>query len=335
MKLALITDTWEPEINGVVRTLRTTTSHLRRLGHDVQIVHPGLFAALRFPLYPDVRLSLLLPSMIARFIGEVDHVHIATEGPLGLNAAMFLRRRRWRHSTSFHTDFPSYLRKYLGVPPRYTFHLLRVFHGWSDSVMVAARSWMRRLSECGFRNLRRWSRGVDIGMFKPSTDRPTRSRPLALYVGRVAEEKNITDFLDVDRPVDKMVVGDGPLLARLRREYPDVIFTGALHGEALAAAYAAADVLVFPSRTDTFGLVMLEALACGTPVAAFPAEAPRDLLVGQPEIGALDDDLGRAIDHCLTQTSREACREFALQFTWERCTEQFLNNLVPLRSSRA
>lgn len=334
MKLALITDTWEPEINGVVRTLRTTTEYLRRAGHEVRVVHPGLFPNVRFPLYPDVRLSFLFPSTLAPIVADADHVHVATEGPLGLNAAMYLRRRQWRHSTSFHTDFPAYLRKYLGVPPHWTFHLLRVFHGWSRCVMVAARSWMRRLSDQGFRNLRNWSRGVDTQLFRPMHDRPKRNRPLALYVGRVAEEKNITAFLDLDRPVDKMVVGDGPLLGQLRRAYPNVVFTGALRGEPLAQAYAAADVFVFPSRTDTFGLVMLEALACGTPVAAYPVEAPSDLLAEHPEIGAVDEDLGRAVDHCLTFARREACREFALQFTWERCTQQFLNNLVPMRNGR-
>jgi glycosyltransferase involved in cell wall biosynthesis len=331
MKLVLVTDTWYPEINGVVRTLTTTTAELQRQGHEVCVIHPGLFPNVRFPLYPDVRLSCCPPSELGPWLAHADHVHIATEGPLGLSAALYLKRRRWRFSTSFHTDFPSYLRKYLGVPARCTYRLLRTFHGWSQAVMVAAKSWMRQLEARGFRNLRPWARGVDTDLFRPIADRPHRRRPLVIYVGRVATEKNVTAFLDLDRPVDKIVIGDGPLLGQLRSRYPHVHFAGALRGEALARAYAAADALVFPSRTDTFGLVMLEALACGTPVAAYPETAPRDLLEGRVALGALDNDLGRALDRCLIQADRTACRDFAMQFTWERCTRQFMSHLVPLR----
>jgi glycosyltransferase involved in cell wall biosynthesis len=335
LKLVLVTDTWTPEVNGVVRTLRTTMEDLRQKGHEVRVVHPGLFPSSRFPLYPDVRLSWTFPSEIAQFIADADHVHIATEGPLGVNAALFLRRRSWCHSSSFHTDFPSYLRKYLGIPARLTFRLLRVFHNWSRSVMVATRSWMKKLEQQGFQNLRSWARGVDTQLFRPAPDRSPRDRPLAIYVGRVAQEKNVTAFLDLDRPVEKLVVGDGPLLSTLKSRYPHIQFVGALHGEALARAYAAADVVVFPSWTDTFGLVMLEALACGTPVAAYPAEAPSDLLAGRPEVGCIHHDLGQAVDHCLTRADRQKCREMALQFTWEKCTSQFINNLVTLRPVRA
>jgi glycosyltransferase involved in cell wall biosynthesis len=331
VRIRIVTDTWEPEINGVVRTLQTTARTLSAMGHDIRVVHAGMFGNIRFPLYQDIRLAFVPPSRLSPHLADADHVHIATEGPLGVSAALWLRRHRWAHSTSYHTDFPSYMWKYLRMPPSASYRLLRTFHGWSRSVMVAAPSLRNQLEARGFRHVKRWSRGVDGKVFQPLPERPTRSRPLAVYVGRVAREKNVEAFLRIDRPVDKMVVGDGPLLDRLRNAHPDVQFAGALHGAALAKAYAEADVMIFPSLTDTFGLVMLEALACGTPVAAYPADAPRDLLADQLDIACLDEDLGRAIDHCLTRTDRVACRRFAKEHTWERCTEQFYSNLVPIR----
>jgi len=331
VRIRIVTDSWEPEINGVVRTLRTTATVLDSMGHDVRVIHPGLFRHVRFPLYQDIRLAFVTPSRLAPHLIDADHVHIATEGPLGVSAALWLRRRRWCHSTSYHTDFPSYMWKYLRVPPAASYRLLRTFHGWSGSVMVAAPTIRDRLQDRGFRNVRRWSRGVDAKMFQPIADRPSRTRPLIIYVGRVAREKNVEAFLRICRPVDKMVVGNGPLLDRLKRSHPDVHFAGPLHGPSLARAYAKADVMVFPSRTDTFGLVMLEALACGTPIAAYPADAPRDLLGGHSDVACLDEDLGKCVDHCLMRINRTACREFAEQFTWERCTQQFLDNLVAIR----
>src|SRR5262249_36135720 len=259
-----------------------------------------------------------------------EAVHIATEGPLGWAAISWLRSRGLPFTTSYHTDFPSYLWKYLRIPSRLSYRCLRRFHDASQAVMVSTPSFERRLADLGFTRMKRWSRGVDAQTFRPAEHRPPRPRPVALYVGRVAREKNIEAFLSVDRPIDKFVVGDGPLLATCKRRYPGAVYCGPLHGAELARVYANADVLVFPSRTDTFGLVMLEALASGTPVAAYPADAPRDLLAGRPDIGCLDENLSWAIHHCLTRTNRDACRQFALDHSWQRCTLQFLNNLAPI-----
>jgi glycosyltransferase involved in cell wall biosynthesis len=329
MKIRIVTDTWEPEVNGVVRTLHMTAQMLKEMGQDVGIIQPAGYRSIRFPLYREVRLALAAPRQVGRLLEGADAVHIATEGPLGWAAAIWLRRRGLPFTTSYHTDFPAYLWKYLRVPPRLSYQCLRCFHGWATAVMVATPSLERRLTALGFTRLKRWSRGVDPSLFRPAEMRPARRRPAALYVGRVAREKNIEAFLSIDRPMDRFVVGDGPLLSECKRKFPGAIYCGALHGHELARVYANADVLVFPSRTDTFGLVMLEALASGTPVAAFPVDAPRDLLAGHPEVGCIDENLSWAIHQCLTRCSREACRQFALEHTWQRCTLQFLNNLAP------
>lgn len=335
MRICLVTDTWEPEINGVVRTLRTTSEILRKWGHEVTIIHPDLFPWVRVPFYPDIRMALTWSDALANRLADAECVHLATEGTLGLAARQWLLRNRRPFTSSYHTDIPAYLWKYLLIPPRLTYRLLRFFHSRSRKVLVSTASLAWRLARWGFRNLARWGRGVDTNLFRPlSEGRPNRQRPLAVYVGRVAVEKNIEAFLTLDRPVDKLVVGDGPQRAELQRRFPQIPFVGAKHGPELAAMYAQADVLVFPSRTDTFGIVMLEALACGTPVAAYPVPGPLDVLGNNRTIGALDEDLGKAVDHCLEHADRTACRAFALEHSWEKCTQQFLEHLVPAATPR-
>jgi len=332
MKIRLVTDTWEPEINGVVRTLRTTMGILRGMGHDVRVLHPGQFSAVRVPFYPDIRMAWTRSDDLGRQLDDADCVHLATEGPLGVTARAWLLRNRRAYTSSYHTDIPAYLWRYLLVPPQLTYRVLRFFHSRSRKVLVSTTSLARTLASWGFRNLVRWGRGVDTELFRPREARSQRLRPLAVYVGRVAVEKNIEAFLKLDRPIDKVVVGDGPHRPELERRFPRIPFLGALHGEELVAAYADADVLVFPSKTDTFGIVMLEALACGTPVAAYPVPGPLDVIGGKNAVGALDEDLGRAVDYCLQYTDRRACRAFAMSNSWEKCTREFLGHLVPSRS---
>jgi len=331
-RILIVSDAWTPQVNGVVRTLATVAHELRAMGHAVEVIGPDRFRTLPCPTYPDIRLALRpgrrLAAMIAAF--QPDALHIATEGPLGLAARRWARREGVAFTTAFHTRFAEYLRARTGIPLRPTYAWLRRFHGAACGTMVATESLRADLAARGFGHLRPWSRGVDLDLFRPDPredwDLP---RPVFLYVGRVAVEKNIGAFLDLDLPGSKVVVGDGPALAGLRRRYPGVRFTGKRQGAALAASYAGADAFVFPSRTDTFGLVLLEALACGTPVAAFPVSGPRDVLAGaRGTVGALDEDL-RAAALAALGADRAVCRAYAERFSWRACAETFLEYLVP------
>ena len=328
----IVTDAWLPQVNGVVRTLATLADALRRAGHVVEIVGPDRFRTLPCPTYPDIRLALFparpLERLIDRF--EPDALHVATEGPLGRAAAHIAKRRRLAFTTAYHTRFPEYVQARTGLPTRFSYAMLRRFHATGAGMFVATESLRAELAQRGFSRSILWSRGVDCAQFPPRLDqRP--GPPTFLYVGRVAVEKNIRAFLDLDLPGAKRVVGDGPQLAELRRAYPDVIFSGALHGRALANAYADADVFVFPSLTDTFGLVLLEALACGTPVAAFPVTGPRDVLAhATGHIGALNTDLREAALAALSG-DRAACRAHAERFSWEACAATFVAALVPMK----
>lgn len=325
-------------MNGVVRTLSTTTDELRAMGHTVEVVGPDRFRTVPLPSYPDIRIALFPRRKLGRIIEsfQPDALHIATEGPLGFAARAWALRRGCAFTTAFHTRFPEYMHARIGVPPDWIYAALLRFHSAGQGVMVATASLCAELEQRGFSRIRTWSRGVDLQQFRPElraeadpelADLP---RPLFLYVGRVAVEKNIRAFLDLDLPGAKAVVGDGPQLEELRRDYPAVRFTGARHGEALARAYAQGDVFVFPSLTDTFGLVILEALACGTPVAAFPVTGPKDVLA-DPDglIGATDSDLRVAALAALS-AERAACRAHAERFSWRACAETFLSHLVPL-----
>ncbi|MDR3671149.1 MAG: glycosyltransferase family 1 protein [Holophaga sp.] len=329
MKIALVTDAWQPQVNGVVRSLERTRTELVRLGHQVEVVHPGLFRTLPCPTYPEILLAWSAPWALPALLRELaaDAVHVATEGPLGWAARAWCRRRGMGFTTSFHTRFPEYVRARTGLPVGPGYALFRHFHNGGRCTMVATQGLREELAQRGFRHLALWSRGVDTDLFRPQAktalDFP---RPIHLYFGRVAVEKNLDAFLDLDLPGSKVVIGAGPALERLRARYPDAHFLGEKVGEDLARHVAAADVFVFPSRTDTFGLVILEAMACGIPVAAFPVAGPRDVLV-QGETGILDEDLGRAARAALA-LSPQACRVAAMARTWRSCAEQFLANLA-------
>jgi glycosyltransferase involved in cell wall biosynthesis len=335
VRILLATDAWFPQTNGVVRTLHAVTGELERMGHCVRVVSPADFRTIPCPTYPEIRLALAPGRKLRRILDEhaSEAIHIATEGPLGQAMRALCRRSNLPFTTSFHTRFPDYLHARFHIPHGITFAALRRFHAPAAGVMVAAPTLRRELESRGFTNVRTWSRGVDTMLFRPGSKADLGPRPALLYVGRVAVEKNIEAFLETEAPGTKVVVGDGPLLPALKRKYPAARFVGALHGESLAEAYRSADVFVFPSRTDTFGLVMLEALASGLPVAAYPVPGPLDV-VGGTEVGVLDEDLARAIPRALT-ISPELCRAHALAHSWEACARQFLGHLAPFGSTLA
>ena len=331
LKILIVTDAWAPQVNGVVRTLEILGQDLTALGHSVRYVTPEFRITLPMPTYPEIRLSLFPRRAVAQEMKNFapDAIHIATEGPLGLAARRLCLKHGMPFSTSFHTRFPEYVHsRFPLIPESIIYRWLRWFHGPASAMMVATYSLKREMRRHGFKNLRIWSRGVDVEKFRPIDGASLNfSRPVWLYVGRVAIEKNIEAFLKLDLPGTKVVVGDGPQRAELERKYPEAKFLGSKTGEDLVRIYAASEVFVFPSRTDTFGLVLLEALACGTPVAAYPVQGPLDV-IGPAPVGVLDEDLGQACARALT-LSRVAARDFALSRSWEACTRQFLANIVP------
>lgn len=331
MKLALISDAWYPQVNGVVTTLNQTCAEIRKLGHLVETLTPERFWNIPCPTYPEIRLALGSSRKLSRMLDDFDPdaIHIATEGPLGLAARRYCLKRGFPFTTSFHTRFPEYVNLRFGLPLCWGYRLMRWFHRPSERVMVATATLKAELETLGFRNLVLWSRGVDAGLFRPrNKDFLTAPRPVFLYGGRVAVEKSVEDFLKLDLPGTKVVVGDGPQKAELEAKYPEVRFVGCKFGEELASYFAAADVFVFPSRTDTFGLVLLEALACGVPVAAYPVPGPRDVIL-DPAVGCLHDDLQGAALMAL-RLDANACRSYALRFTWEQCARLFLSYVAPI-----
>ncbi len=328
----IVTDAWTPQTNGVVRTLGQTIGWLNRFGHEVRTLNPGDFRNIACPTYPEIRLSLFPSKKVERSILDFapQALHIATEGPLGLSARRFCVRAGLRFTTSYHTQFPQYLRARFPVPIRTSYRLLRRFHGAGARCMVSTASLRSELAAYGFKNLASWQRGVDTEVFKPGRkDFLDLPRPIAAYVGRVAVEKNIGAFLSMTWPGSKIVIGDGPERSRLQQQYPEATFAGYRFGEDLANTLAAADVMVFPSRTDTFGLVNLESMACGVPVAAFPVTGPIDV-IEDGVTGALDEDLGEAARRALRIDPKD-CRERALRCGWDVSTRQFEGNLVPCR----
>jgi len=330
LKVLIVTDAWAPQVNGVVRTLEILGHDLRALGHEVRYATPEGRFTLPLPTYSEIRLAVFPRAALENEIRAYapDAIHIATEGTLGMSARALCLKYYIPFTTSFHTRFPEYVQArfpFIGEETVYRF--LRWFHQPATAMMVATPSLKRELESRGFRNVRIWSRGVDTDQFRPVPGAVLPfAKPIWLYVGRLAVEKNVEAFLKLDLPGTKVLVGDGPSRGLLERAYPEAKFLGPRTGEALAEAYAASDVFVFPSRTDTFGLVILEALASGTPVAAYPVQGPMDV-IGDAPVAALDEDLARACRRAL-EIPREAARAFALTRSWRACTQQFISNLA-------
>ncbi len=327
--IAIVTDAWFPQVNGVVRTLSRTREILEQRGHHVEVLSPEGYTSIPCPTYPEIRLALFAARSIKKRLTKLkpDAVHIATEGPLGLAARRWCRRNRLPFTTSYHTRFPEYVRLRVPIPLGLSYAFLKWFHGPAHRMLVATPSMEKELVDRGFANIGRWSRGVDLDLFHPDLTRQAPESPVLLYVGRVAPEKNIEAFLEADVPGIKRIVGGGPALEELKARYPDAEFVGYRHGEELAAAVRDADCFVFPSLTDTFGLVILEALASGVPVAAYPAPGPIDLIENGVN-GWIGEDLADSIKHAL-QVDRGQCRLFAEGFSWDRCTDQFASQLKP------
>ena len=333
MRILVATDAWHPQVNGVVRTLVMIAETAKTLGIEVGFLTPQSFRTFAMPSYRDLRVALPRPGKIARLIGEADadSIHIATEGPIGLMARRYCRRHGLPFTTSFHTRFPEYVSARAPVPESWIWATLRRFHDASQAVMAATPALAGELRDRGFPNVVLWPRGVDTKLFRPRDVDLCQPNPVFLCVGRVAVEKNLEAFLELDLPGTKVIVGDGPARRELEQKYPQAVFLGALQGEALAEVYAAADVFVFPSKTDTFGLVLLEALASGVPVAAFPVAGPRDV-IGSAPVGVLSDDLRAA---CLAALAipRDACVAFAARHTWEASTRAFIDNMADIRAA--
>jgi len=335
MRIAIVTDAWVPQINGVVRTLQSVRAELQSMGHEVEVIGPDRFVTLPCPTYPEIRLAMVAPRRIGKLLGafQPDAIHLATEGPLCLAARQWCLRRKLDFTTAYHTNFPDYVQSRTGLSAEWFWPYFRWFHGPARAVLASTPSIRAGLHRAGINQTHHWGRGVDTRLFRPEgeahplyADLP---RPILLHVGRVAIEKNIEAFLALDVPGSKVVVGDGPARLSLQAKYPDAHFLGLLQGDALASAYRGADALVFPSRTDTFGLVMIEALASGTPVAAYPVMGPVDVLADN--VGAMDEDLVRAVVRALT-LDRGDCAAYGRQFTWARSAREFLASLHILRA---
>ena len=341
MRIVLASDAWHPQVNGVVRSLSMTVEQLRGSGHDVDVIEPSLFRTMPCPSYPEIRLSLRCGRKVGKILdaAQPDSIHIATEGPIGWAARSWCIRNRRRYTTAFHTRFPDYVAIRTRIPVEWMWKLMRRFHGSAERTFAATQSLAEELNARGLQRTHLWPRGVDLDQFNPEVAPHSAMadllRPILLNVGRVAREKNIEAFLDLDVAGSKVVVGGGPALDKLKAAYPDVRFLGPMHGAELASAYTAADVFVFPSRTDTFGLVNIEALACGLPVAAYPVPGPADILGpdergihgGKRRIGALDEDLAQAVARALTADRTAAAAE-AAHYSWDRCTSLFVAGLA-------
>ena len=328
MRVLVATDAWHPQVNGVVRTLTSLARSAQALGVSIDFLSPEGFRTVPVPTYPGLRLALPSRGQIARRIEQAkpDAIHIATEGPIGYMVRAYCRKLRRPFTTSYTTRFPEYISARAPIPESWLYAALRRFHAAAAVTMVSTPSLISELDRRGFRNLGMWTRGVDTNLFRPdraiALDLP---RPIFITVGRIAVEKNLEAFLSLDLPGTKVIIGTGPQEAELRRRFPGVKFLGLLENGTLAAHLAAADVFVFPSRTDTFGVVQLEALASGVPVAAFPVTGPKDV-IGNDPIGVLNDDLRVACVEAL-QISREACRAFALRYSWESSARQFIGHV--------
>ena len=336
MRVVVVTDAWAPQVNGVVRTLVSVTGELRAMGHEVLVIAPDGFRSLPCPTYPEIRLAIAGRTAVGKKIAafRAEAVHIATEGPLGLAARRWCLDRAMPFTTAYHTQFPDYVAARTGADPEWVWRFIRWFHRPADAILVSTPTIQRALEAHGLTSIRRWGRGVSPEFVAEGPRDATMAAlkasapgPVMLCVGRVAVEKNIEAFLSMPLAGSKVVVGDGPALAGLKARFPDAHFLGPKYGPDLAACYRAADVLVFPSRTDTFGLVMIEALACGTPVAAYPVAGPVDVLTA--ETGVMHADLAQAVDGALA-LDRAGCAAAGAQFTWRASAEQFLGALRPI-----
>ena len=336
MRVLVATDAWEPQVNGVVRTLQSLAESSRGLGATVEFLTPDGFSSVPLPTYPGLRCALPGAKEIARRIEQAapDAIHVATEGPVGFMVRRYCLQRGLPFTTSYTTRFPEYISARAPIPEAWSYAVLRGFHAPASLTMVSTASLMAELDSRGFKHLGLWTRGVNTDLFRPERVIDLGlPRPIFVSMGRVAVEKNLDAFLSLDLPGSKVVIGEGPQESELRRRFPGVSFMGELHGETLAAHLAAADVFVFPSKTDTFGVAQLEALACGVPVAAYPVTGPKDVIGGNP-VGVLDNDLRTA---CLAalDVSRAACRAFALTRSWQVSARQFLGHaesiVVPFR----
>ncbi len=331
-KILIVTDAWLPQVNGVVRTLECVIFELQEMGYEINVIHPHLFRRIPCPGYPEIELAINPASKVAKLIEQFqpDALHIATEGPLGWAARKWCLRHRKPFTTAYHTKFPEIVQRYTRVPTSIGYAVVRRFHAPSSAVMVPTPSVARELRAARFTNVIAWSHGVNGRIFKPmdreANDVMNTAHPRWLFVGRASLEKNIDDFCKLDLSGSKWVVGVGPILERLKRDYPQVHYLGVLRQDELAKVYASADAFVFPSKSDTFGLVMLEAMACGTPVAAYPVPGPLDV-VGNSPAGVLNHDLKAACEAALT-IPRDIPAQYAEQFTWHASTQLLLQHLA-------
>lgn len=331
MKILIITDAWFPQVNGVVTTYSNIISQLSKRNIEVEVLHPGKFYSLPLFFYNEIKAAINPWKVIQKIKkSDADYIHIGTEGPLGIVSRIYLSYKKIPFTSAVHTKFPEYLNLHIKVPLSITYALMRWFHKRSHSVLVNTKSHKEELEKRGFRNLSIWSRGIDFKKFK-DTSIKLNHKDYLLYVGRVSKEKNIEAFLNIETTHEKVVVGDGPYRQTLQKKFPRVKFVGCKTGPELAAWYRNASVFVFPSMTDTFGIVVIEALFCGVPVAAYPVTGPLDI-IEEGITGSLDHDLKKAIDKAL-QINRENCTKNAEKYTWRNVAKQFISSLASIKSA--
>ena len=335
MKILIVTDAWYPQVNGVCRTLKNLGDELKKIGHQVEYIEPNQFFTVPMPKYNEIKLSLNVWPRVGRLISKADAdiIHIATEGPIGIFAKRYCVKNKLKFTTSYHTQFDKYLKLYYPyLPIKLAQKFLKGFHSKAEKILVTTQSMKDELQEIGFDKDKMvvWTRGANHGAFqKPKKINLEYKRPIYLYVGRVSIEKNIRAFLDLELEGTKLIVGKGPDLDKLKKEDPEAIFKGERTNGELASYFASSDVFVFPSKTDTFGIVIIEALKCGLPVAAYPVAGPKDIFNGT-NIGSLNNDLKKAALEAL-KSDRSACIEHAKKYTWENCAKIFLNSAVSNR----
>ncbi len=330
MKILVVSDAWHPQTNGVVNTISCTTACLEELGHQVIMLTPDKFKTVPCPTYPEIRLSVFPKKKVQTFLNahEFDAIHIATEGPLGIAARNYAMKNKLKFTTAFHTKFPDYIKARIGLPISISYYFLRWFHQQSGAVLTPTNSIIEELNDYKVGNPVYWPRGVETEFFRPLPNRKPNKEPVYLFVGRIAIEKNIEAFLSLELIGKKIVVGDGPLLSKLQSSYPQTTFLGKKNKKELPEIYNQADVFVFPSRTDTFGLVLLEAMACGVPVAAFPCAGPIDV-IGDSRAGCLSENLSEAVVGAL-KIPRNIARAHALKYSWLEATRLFLEQQIQI-----